>query len=137
MNNHEYARDTPTSPWRGMMSVPREVSLRRNGDGYALAQSPVAELAGLRMHPRHYGNLSLHSGPAKFIARHVGESADIVANLQAGDAAEMGLEVRVGAHDKTVIGYEVKSQQLFVDRSESGRVDFNSRFGSRQTAPVS
>lgn len=136
MNNHDYAQDTPTSPWRGMMSVPREVSLRRNGDGYALAQSPVAELASLRMHPRHYGNISLQSGPAKSIAKHVGESADIVANLQAGDAAEMGLEVRAGAHDKTVIGYDVKSQQLFVDRSESGRVDFNSRFGSRQTAPV-
>jgi fructan beta-fructosidase len=136
MNNHEYAQDTPTSPWRGMMSVPRAVSLRRGGDGYALAQRPVAELARWRMRPRHYRNIALQQDSETTVEKSVSASSDIVATLLAGDAAEMGLEVRVGGHERTVIGYDVKRHQLSVDRSRSGRIDFNSRFASRQTAPM-
>jgi len=52
MNNHEYAQDTPTAPWRGMMTVPREVSLRRIASGYELLQAPASQLAGLRTRHR-------------------------------------------------------------------------------------
>jgi sucrose-6-phosphate hydrolase SacC (GH32 family) len=48
MSNWLYANDEPTSPWRGMQSVPRALALRRRPEGLRLVQSPVAELSKLR-----------------------------------------------------------------------------------------
>ena len=44
MNCHRYAKHLPTSPWRGSMSVPRELSLHRDAGGLHLRQMPVREL---------------------------------------------------------------------------------------------
>jgi fructan beta-fructosidase len=44
MSNGLYANEEPTSPWRGVQSVPRQLALRRLPDGLRLVQSPVAEL---------------------------------------------------------------------------------------------
>ena len=49
MSNWLYANEEPTSPWRGAMSLPRELSLRRTPAGLRLVQRPVRELESLRM----------------------------------------------------------------------------------------
>ena len=44
MANWAYAGDLPTTPWRGAMTLPRELSLRRReGGGLVLVQRPVEE----------------------------------------------------------------------------------------------
>jgi sucrose-6-phosphate hydrolase SacC (GH32 family) len=64
-------------------------------------------------------------------------SAEILATLEPHDADEFGLQVRVGPRESTVIGYDTKSQRLFVDRSHSGRSDLGNGFAQRQWAPLS
>ena len=44
MSNWLYANEEPTSPWRGALSLPRELSLRRTPAGLRLVQRPVREL---------------------------------------------------------------------------------------------
>ena len=51
MNDHHYAKHTPTSPWRGAMTLPREVTLVPADHGWAVAQQPVRELLALRGAP--------------------------------------------------------------------------------------
>ncbi len=41
MSNWQYAAKLPTSPWRGQMSLPRRLSLLKDGAGLALEQEPV------------------------------------------------------------------------------------------------
>ncbi len=41
MSNWEYAKELPTAPWRGQMTLARRVTLLRDRDGLALAQEPV------------------------------------------------------------------------------------------------
>jgi fructan beta-fructosidase len=48
MANPRYAGQQPTAPWRGAMSIPRELSLRGN----TLLQTPVRELARLERNRR-------------------------------------------------------------------------------------
>ena len=48
MNNWMYALRTPTTPWKGMMSIPREVRLERHNGQLRLAQKPIDELKTLR-----------------------------------------------------------------------------------------
>jgi fructan beta-fructosidase len=135
MNSHEYAQDTPTAPWRGMMTVPREVSLRRTAAGFELLQAPVSELARLRVHHRRRADLRLEDEHPTLLESRLAASSEIVAILKAGEADELGLEVRVGQREKTVIGYDVRAGRLFVDRSQSGRSDFSDKFAGRVFAP--
>lgn len=47
-NNWHYAHQVPTKPWRGQLSIPRELGLIRDSGTYWLTQTPVQELAVLR-----------------------------------------------------------------------------------------
>jgi len=135
MNNHEYAQDTPTTPWRGMMTVPRAVSLGRTAGGVELLQSPAGELPSLRSQHRRRADVPLRQMPTLVEAK-LDPASEIIVTFEAGSAAEVGLEVRVGHDEKTVIGYDVTAQRLFVDRSHSGRTDFNAKFAGRESAPL-
>jgi fructan beta-fructosidase len=44
MSNWAYGRTTPAEDWRGIMTVPRDVSLRQGAEGPVLCQWPVPEL---------------------------------------------------------------------------------------------
>ena len=48
MSNHLYGSLTPTSPWRGAMTVPRSLSLRDEGGRYTVLQRPVREIEAYR-----------------------------------------------------------------------------------------
>ena len=59
MNNWNYAPQIPTNPWKGMMSIPREVKLETHNGKIKLVQKPVAELILLRKDTLSYKNMSL------------------------------------------------------------------------------
>lgn len=48
MSNWQYAANTPTLPWRGANTLPREFRLVQTSEGIRLAQSTVPALANLR-----------------------------------------------------------------------------------------
>jgi fructan beta-fructosidase len=48
VNNWTYANEIPAAEWRGAMSIPRELSLRKFKEGYKLIQKPIRELSSLR-----------------------------------------------------------------------------------------
>src|SRR5258708_21350232 len=48
INDWTYARNIPTSPWRGAMTIPRQLELKQLADGIRLVESPVKQLESLR-----------------------------------------------------------------------------------------
>jgi fructan beta-fructosidase len=134
MNNWQYAAQTPTSPWRGAMSIPRTVSLKRFSSGLELIQQPVRELEKLRGKHHRFTDLQLEAGSSKLEVR--GERLEIIAEFKLETASEFGLKVRVGPNNETVVGYNTSSQELFVDRRKSGQVDFNEHFTGRHSASL-
>lgn len=48
MSNWAYANHTPTDPWRGAMTLPRELSLIQTSFGTRLAAPPIREFESLR-----------------------------------------------------------------------------------------
>lgn len=49
VNNWQYAEKIPTSPWRGAMTIPRQLTLREISEmGYIIVQNPVQELKKIR-----------------------------------------------------------------------------------------
>ena len=142
MNNWRYARDVPTAPWKGMQSIPRELSLRSTPAApaaLALVQSPIRELRRLRGHHWHWNGMELRpDGHVALAAR--GVELEIQADFERGTASEFGLAVRKGAGaggaEQTLLGYDSAAAAVFVDRSHSGRSDFNATFAARHEAPL-
>lgn len=127
-----YANKLPTTPWRCMMTVPRELALRTFEDGIHLTQQPVKEVEALRK--AHMPFVNVNAAQAKVDAR--GTALDIVVTFEANGAAPFGLYVREGAAERTAIGYHPQAGELFIDRSESGDMSFSPQFTERHAVKL-
>ncbi|GAA2321203.1 hypothetical protein GCM10010234_78840 [Streptomyces hawaiiensis] len=139
MNNWDYGGSVPTSPWRGVQSVPREMALRTVDGRIRLTSKPVGSLESLRQKdPATASGVTVESTSKSLTGIGAkGKALDIEATFSLKDADRFGLKVRTGAGgEETVIGYDTASQELYVDRSRSGAGDFNSTFPGVQTAPL-
>ncbi|MBT8163282.1 MULTISPECIES: glycoside hydrolase family 32 protein [Arthrobacter] len=135
MNNSDYSGSVPTTPWRGAMALPREVTLHSHGSRFTLRQRVVEGLEpagatqthGLRDVPDglHPLNLSVGEDPVL-----------IEAVFDAGSSAEFGLVLRQGGREETRVVYDTVREQLVVDRRSSGHGSFGQSFPSKETAPV-
>ncbi|MER6135616.1 GH32 C-terminal domain-containing protein [Streptomyces sp. NPDC001815] len=139
MNNWDYSGAIPTSPWRGAQSVPREMALRTVDGQVRLTSKPVSSLESLRQkRPATATAVTVKNTTKTLIGPAAkGKALDIEATFSLKDADRFGLKVRTGANgEETVIGYDTTTQELYVDRTHSGAVDFNSTFPGVQTAPL-
>jgi fructan beta-fructosidase len=138
MNNWAYASSLPTGPWRGAMTIPREVGLERTDEGtYALIQRPVAELRGLRASkPQIEIKEQLIGGSSTLIEECTGDALEIELVIEPGLASEVGLLVRQGASENTRVGYDTSRHVLFVDRSLSGNNLLWNTLPARHEAPL-
>lgn len=132
MTHWSYAGKLPTSPWRGMMNAPRELALRTFDDGIHLTQQPVQEIEATRV---------AHATLANVVASQAtidvkGTALDIAVTFAAKGASPFGLHVRVGAAERTTIGYDPQAGALFVDRSASGDVSFSPHFTERHVVEL-
>ena len=137
MSNWEYAAQEPTTPFRGAMTIPRVLSLRRVGGDVVLAQRPVRELRVLRGTRRHVAQAAMPAGVDVLAGRHIaGDALELDLELVVGDAREITLAVRRGGKELTVIGYDVVRGVLYVDRTRSGEVAISPTFSGRHEAPM-
>jgi fructan beta-fructosidase len=127
MSNWQYAAKVPTHPWRGQMTIPRELSLQTFPEGIRLVQKPVASLASLR------GKHTVASGPDLPVN---GRSFIVTASLDMQGAKQAGWKLlsRDGAY--TTIGYDAGRKEVFVDRTHSGDIAFSKDFPARTAAPL-
>jgi fructan beta-fructosidase len=138
MSNWQYAADLPTSPWRGQMTAPRELGLRRTPEGLRLVQNPTRLLQQLRMRHEQAEGADLANLNGKLAQSHatVGHTFEVEAALDTSEAQELGVQLQDKNGGVTLIGYNRATGKLFVDRTRSGRVDFSKDFPARTEAPL-
>jgi sucrose-6-phosphate hydrolase SacC (GH32 family) len=137
MNNWQYANEIPTSPWRGAMTVPRSVSLKRTKTGLRMVQTPIAALSGIRGQHRAVAARPIRPGETPLGSAGVeGVALEIDAEFEPGSAEEFGMKVRKGEGEETVIGVPLRGGMVYVDRSRSGTVGFSRHFPGRHAAPL-
>ncbi|GMA59369.1 beta-fructofuranosidase [Alicyclobacillus sacchari] len=99
--------------WAGAMTLPREVVIRRG----SICFQPISEIEQYRRNPftmRAFeleGTVSLPVG---------GDSYELVLSLEPKDAAEVGLKLRVGDGEETLIYYVSNESTVVFDRNQSG-----------------
>lgn len=103
--------------WSGVMSLPREVSLRSDG---TLHVAPVRELQQLRGAHDRWTDLPIDQTPA-LLPNIRGDALEIIAEIDPGDAAEVGIKVRaaVDGSEETIIAYDRINNRLLINRQRA------------------
>lgn len=136
MNNWEYARILPTRPWRGSMTLPRELRVRREANGLlTVRQLPVP---GLRTAgpTSSVESRTVTAGSTRLGVEAGTAPCRLDATFASGTSTAFGLVVREGPAEGTRIGYEIADGTLVVDRTASGATDFNELFPSVERVPL-
>jgi fructan beta-fructosidase len=115
------------------MTIPRNLALEKVNGKYYLTSTPVPELKNI------YGK--------ETVLTHV-QAADVrldesLGRLSGPSELELSgdqlesftLELSNESGDKLLIGYDKEANQYFIDRSNSGKVNFHRDFAKRHSAP--
>jgi sucrose-6-phosphate hydrolase SacC (GH32 family) len=137
MSNWQYGQDVPTSPWRSAMSIPREVGLRKTSEGIRLVQKPVREMEKLRDQHFKFKGGDIADANAWLAKNHIqGNQLELAVELEPQSAGIEGVKVLKGDKEQTVIGVDRERGTVFVDRTQSGNVNFHPKFSGVYDAPL-
>ncbi|MFN7117334.1 MAG: glycoside hydrolase family 32 protein [Saprospiraceae bacterium] len=135
MSNWNYGQKVPTTTWRSAMTVPRSLHLRETAQGIRLISQPVKELETLHeaFIPISTTAFTKHSelSAIQFYTYELYLEFD----LEQTKAADFGVALYNHKNEKVRIGYDVKARQFYIDRNQSGKIDFSDNFVGRQLAP--
>lgn len=123
MDNWQYAAKLPTSPWRGQMTIPRRLALRRTAEGIRLIQEPIEELNVLREPVSASNGINTRS-------------FEIRSEIHLGAAQQVGWKLLATDGTYTLVGYDREAHKLFLDRTHSGLTGFSKDFPNRTEAPL-
>jgi len=135
LSNWEYAGQTPTSMFRGVMTLPRELFLDTHPDGHLIVGSKIVDEI----------NVISENEEALFDGQ---VTNDVNLDLDATDAYELNvsisgfsssgniLKLQNSNGDVVTIGYDMERGELIFDRTDSGTSDFSSSFSKSIENPV-
>jgi fructan beta-fructosidase len=137
MSNWKYAGDTPTFPWRGAMTTPREVRLKYfKEEGVRLIQKPSEELQVLRKESYIVKNIKNIKCGENLLSDITGKKLEIILEVESFECSEFGFKVRKGANEETVIAYSDSEKSIYVDRTLSSKVDFHPEFAGKHIVEI-
>lgn len=124
MSNWQYAQVVPTKTWRSAMTVPRELSLVKQGETFLVASNPINELQTVTEKPVSLAGTmeGTFSGPAKL-------------QVSATEPTDVTITLSNKAGQRVTLGYEKATGNYFIDRTASGHTTFEKGFAARHVAP--
>lgn len=140
MSNWNYPFSFPTYPWKGQMSIPRELKLTDiPGEGIRLVQEPVTELNALRGPADSWSDVAVTPDGTNLLKDIFGTAFEIEAVIELPEtdrATAFGFKLRALGDQQTIVGYRADESKLFVDRSASGRIDYTENLMLYQEAKL-
>ena len=132
MSNWSYARDTPTDTWRSAMTLPRTLSLGKFGKSYDLINYPVESLSKI-----------IKAG-SKTAIEIGGDSKEIIPfeGLQQSEvrfntsSRNFQISYKNQSDEQLIVTMNGEKKEFSVDRSKSGKIDFQDDFGSTMQMPL-
>ena len=132
MSNWQYANVVPTKVWRSAMTVPRDLKMVKTGTEFLLASQPVPELNQLNEDSVLLKDVEANdydltaktgklTGPWKLVL-----TADKIQSFSITLSNKQG--------EKLSLGFDKANNHYFIDRSQSGNIDFERGFAARHTA---
>ncbi len=132
MSNWQYANEVPTETWRSTMTLPRELQLHKEDERYLISSVPAREIGDFRENVLSEESLEITE------SKNLVEETEIdltkaeisfeIPELASG-RYEFVFSNKRGDHLK--FGYDHAKKEFFLDRSQSGLIDFNENFGDK------
>ena len=135
LNNWNYANDIPTTPWKGAMSLPRTLQVKKINNEWVLLQKPIDGLKTLRTNPMEIKSTGITN--SKILPRQ-SQQLEMLLTYEPS-AANSGVRLAMGKNSYFEIGYDAAKQTVYIDRSKTEQTGFNKNFSSlsRFETPVS
>ncbi|HSN60035.1 MAG TPA: glycoside hydrolase family 32 protein [Ferruginibacter sp.] len=134
MSNWLYAQQVPTEKWRSAMTIARELKMRHVGKDIFVTSLPVKELSAIKTKPVIVKNLSLTSNGTNVNSKGKAQIPSTI-NLTMDQAKDFSIVLSNSLGEEVRIGFEKANNQYFIDRTKSGKIDFQKDFGSKHVAP--
>ena len=122
MGNWNYAQVVPTHPWRSAMTVPRSLHLSQKGEDYLLISRPIEELKKLR------------ASQAEITGEEIQLDNELIELYLRTQSSDFRLELTNTLEEKLVL--TANKENIILDRSQSGIIDFEKGFANAQIAPL-
>ncbi len=133
MSNWQYANETPTSTWRGAMTLPRKLTLEPVGKGYALFNYPIEKVDDL-ISGASPKRLNIAIGDEQSISTDSLMQSEI---RFATSSKDFQLKFGNEADEELVLTMKTDGNEFTLDRSRSGKTDFQEDFGTNiQQMPI-
>jgi fructan beta-fructosidase len=131
MSNWIYAGQVPTKKWRSAMTIPRELALKQINGGILLSSAPAKELDNIQLKP--VVNIPVVKKDILDIDKLL--PPQYVVKLGLVNIDDYSIVLSNDEGEKLVLGYDKATNRYFIDRSKSGKVDFNPEFAKTFYAP--
>jgi len=131
MSNWQYAQEVPTTAFRSAMTLPREMGLEKVNGHFYLTSRPAKEVENLLGASRNSKNVNMDK------TFEIASDANGLFDVELTDLPKENFRVELSnsLNEVLVIGYDQASNHYFIDRSESGKKDFEAGFGKKHEAP--
>lgn len=137
VSNWEYAHDVPgwNEGGKGQWSIARNLSLKTYSEGVRLVQEPVPALQSLRQTPVNYSGTICGTNAIPGFSPSQ-NTYEIDATFSTDVTGKFGFNLLVGDGRKLVIGYDTRTQVVFIDRTNCTDATINGNFAKSLFAPV-
>lgn len=137
MSNWDYAEKVPSQNFRSATTLPRELKLVNNGEHLVVSSSPVKEVSSLRGITKTFPNQSVtkESTISQLLTQNKG-TYEIEMNIHPQDVDDFGFALKNARNEILKFNFDLKNKKLSIDRTKSGKVDFNKAFAAGMTAPI-
>jgi fructan beta-fructosidase len=127
MSNWQYGTRVPTEKWRGAMTIPRTLGLKKIGQQYFTSMLPVKGLELLVTKSNYYSNPSSEikyglSGPTRI-------------DISSSDLHSFEFIAQNASGQHLRIGYDQNKNSFYIDRTEAGKSEFDTHFAAIHYAP--
>jgi sucrose-6-phosphate hydrolase SacC (GH32 family) len=143
MNNWNYATAVPTSPWKGEMSIPREVKLETHNGQIKLVQKPVEELKVLRKKGLRFTNTnlseinnSLRTELNNSFNDPIFKQFELKAKLAVENKSGFSLKFKKFGLQYSEFVFDFINKEIRFNRSNSGGLSGDPLFRQIQVAPL-
>ena len=134
MSNWLYGTVVPTQKWRSAMTIPRELNLRKVGDEIYVTSIPSPELKKIQSVKFTFANVPIiRPWLLRTKEGYLGVPCRMDASLHVG--ADFTIVLSNDQNEETTIGYNKSTNEFYIDRTKSGRVDFHKEFAAKHIAP--
>jgi fructan beta-fructosidase len=133
MSNWLYGQQVPTEKWRNAMTVPRELSLKKMNAKYFVASTPIVELNKLAQ--KEFKSQNINASRFDLTSKAGRLTGPAQLKITSDKLEDFSITLSNSLGQNLVIGFDQSNNTYFIDRRNSGKVNFEKDFAAKHTAP--